>query len=187
MNDRERQHKNNGIHPFRDHRKGSVSLGPRMMCLSYFVSRFCRGPWFNYVLEAKDCLHRLLFPPASRRHGQSRVSGLRSSSFSMRTPRLPRWPLLRGRRLTLFGRAIALIGIELLANAACWVAAALSLGQADGLLGLALLAWVSKCDVSYAGDGADILHADYWLTPWWAPTAHAATRCDISGGTDLLR
>jgi hypothetical protein len=50
---------------------------------------------------------------------------------------------LRQRRLTLLGRATALIAGELVFNAACWVAAALTLGQADGLIGLALLAWVS--------------------------------------------
>ncbi|WWD15794.1 hypothetical protein CI109_100218 [Kwoniella shandongensis] len=45
------------------------------------------------------------------------------------------------RRLTLLGRAIALVTGELLANAACWIAAAVCLRQADGLMGLALLAW----------------------------------------------
>lgn len=44
-------------------------------------------------------------------------------------------------RLTLVGRAAALVAFELLFNAACWVAAGLCFGQADGLLGLALLAW----------------------------------------------
>jgi hypothetical protein len=38
----------------------------------------------------------------------------------------------------------ALIAGELVFNAACWIAAALTLGQADGLIGLALLAWVSN-------------------------------------------
>jgi high-affinity nickel-transport protein len=55
----------------------------------------------------------------------------------------PRFARLRRRRLTLLGRATALIAGELAFNAACWVAAALTLGQADGLIGLALLAWVS--------------------------------------------
>ncbi|WVR05065.1 hypothetical protein IAU60_002077 [Kwoniella sp. DSM 27419] len=57
---------------------------------------------------------------------------------------VPRWAKHADgspRRLTLLGRAIALIGAELLANAACWIAAALCFRQADGLLGLALLAW----------------------------------------------
>lgn len=47
------------------------------------------------------------------------------------------------RKPTLLGRAILLISAELLANAVCWIAAALALRQADGLLGLAFLAWVS--------------------------------------------
>jgi high-affinity nickel-transport protein len=51
---------------------------------------------------------------------------------------------LRKRRLTLLGRNTALIAGELVFNAACWIAAALTLGQADGLIGLALLAWVSN-------------------------------------------
>lgn len=46
------------------------------------------------------------------------------------------------RKFTLLGRAILLVTGELLANAICWIAAALALRQADGLLGLALLAWV---------------------------------------------
>ncbi|KAK8869931.1 hypothetical protein IAR55_000499 [Kwoniella newhampshirensis] len=45
------------------------------------------------------------------------------------------------RKLTLLGRAIALITGELIANAACWIAAGICLSQADGLIGLALLAW----------------------------------------------
>jgi hypothetical protein len=56
----------------------------------------------------------------------------------------------RDRTLTLFGRAILLVSGEVLANAVCWVAAALTLGQADGLLGLALLAWVSQICTSLA-------------------------------------
>ncbi|WVQ78188.1 hypothetical protein IAT38_000271 [Cryptococcus sp. DSM 104549] len=50
-------------------------------------------------------------------------------------PRQPRW------KLTLMGRAIALISGELLANAAVWVAAGICFRQADGVLGLAVLAW----------------------------------------------
>ncbi|WVQ71527.1 hypothetical protein IAR50_001066 [Cryptococcus sp. DSM 104548] len=46
----------------------------------------------------------------------------------------PRW------RLTLLGRAVALVSGELLFNAACWVAAGICF-KADGVLGLALLAW----------------------------------------------
>ncbi|WVQ98603.1 hypothetical protein IAU59_005733 [Kwoniella sp. CBS 9459] len=57
---------------------------------------------------------------------------------------VPRWakqPDGTPRRPTLLGRAIALVIAELLANAVCWIAAALTLRQADGLLGLAMLAW----------------------------------------------
>jgi high-affinity nickel-transport protein len=46
-------------------------------------------------------------------------------------------------RLTLLGRAIALISGELVANAVVWIAAGLAYRQAGGVLGLALLAWVS--------------------------------------------
>jgi high-affinity nickel-transport protein len=49
----------------------------------------------------------------------------------------------RGRTLTLFGKAVLLIAAELGFNAICWVAAGICLSQADGLIGLALLAWVS--------------------------------------------
>ncbi|WWC61267.1 uncharacterized protein I303_103848 [Kwoniella dejecticola CBS 10117] len=45
------------------------------------------------------------------------------------------------RRFTLLGRAILLIAGELLANAVCWIAAGICFKEADGLLGLALLAW----------------------------------------------
>ncbi|WVF72327.1 hypothetical protein IAT40_007140 [Kwoniella sp. CBS 6097] len=56
-------------------------------------------------------------------------------------PRWARHPDGSTRRPTLLGRAIALVAAELLANAICWIAAALTLRQADGLLGLAMLAW----------------------------------------------
>jgi high-affinity nickel-transport protein len=59
---------------------------------------------------------------------------------------------LRERHLTLFGQAILLISGEILANAVCWIAAALTLGQADGLLGLALLAWVSSLYACKSGE-----------------------------------
>ena len=45
-------------------------------------------------------------------------------------------------KLTLLGRCVLLIVAELLANAICWTAAGLAFGQRDGLIGLALLAWV---------------------------------------------
>ncbi|KAK4689934.1 nickel/cobalt transporter (NiCoT) family protein, partial [Tremellales sp. Uapishka_1] len=45
------------------------------------------------------------------------------------------------RELTLFGRSVLLICAEILANAVIWVTAGLTLGQHDGLIGLALLAW----------------------------------------------
>lgn len=51
-------------------------------------------------------------------------------------------------RPTLLGRAVALIGGELLFNAAMWVAAGIAFGQRDGLLGIALLAWVSRAGAS---------------------------------------
>ena len=57
----------------------------------------------------------------------------------IRTPQL-----LRNKSLTLLGRAIALITGELLANAVVWTAAGICLAQADGVLGLALLAWVCR-------------------------------------------
>ena len=50
---------------------------------------------------------------------------------------------LRSLRLTLLGRSIALLSGEVVANAVVWIAAGLAYRQADGVLGLALLAWVS--------------------------------------------
>ena len=52
---------------------------------------------------------------------------------------------LRSKKLTLLGRAIALLSGEVLANAAVWVAAGIAYTQADGVMGLALLAWV-RCE-----------------------------------------
>ena len=55
------------------------------------------------------------------------------------------WVSRRRRRLTLFGRSAMLVGCELLANAACWLAAGILFsGHKDTqpILGLALLAWV---------------------------------------------
>jgi len=45
--------------------------------------------------------------------------------------------------MSLFGRAVLLVAGELAFNAIVWIAAGISFNQADGLLGLALLAWVS--------------------------------------------
>ncbi|KGB74229.1 high-affinity nickel-transporter [Cryptococcus deuterogattii 99/473] len=50
-------------------------------------------------------------------------------------------PRLTQRKLTLLGRAIALVAGELLFNAVCWIAAGICFGKTDGILGLALLAW----------------------------------------------
>ncbi len=50
---------------------------------------------------------------------------------------------VKDRKLTLLGRATALITGELVANATVWVAAGIAFSQADGVMGLALLAWVS--------------------------------------------
>ncbi|ORY22758.1 high-affinity nickel-transport protein-domain-containing protein [Naematelia encephala] len=55
--------------------------------------------------------------------------------------RITRFAELRHRRLTLLGRALALVSAELLANAIVWTIAGIFLSQADGLMGLALLAW----------------------------------------------
>jgi hypothetical protein len=53
--------------------------------------------------------------------------------------------LLHGKSLTLFGRSVALISGEVLANAVIWIAAGICFArEADGLLGLALLAWVRE-------------------------------------------
>jgi hypothetical protein len=62
----------------------------------------------------------------------------------------------RDRRLTLLGRAVFLVIAELVANAACWTAAALCLPKS--LLGLALLAWVSgPLSGCYASATTDLL------------------------------
>ena len=55
------------------------------------------------------------------------------------------WVSRRRRHLTLFGRSVILVGCELLANAACWVAAGILFSgrrNTQPILGLALLAWV---------------------------------------------
>ena len=51
--------------------------------------------------------------------------------------------VFRDRRLTLLGRAFLLIGAEICFNAFVWAIAGVSFGHADGILDLALLAWVS--------------------------------------------
>lgn len=60
---------------------------------------------------------------------------------------MPNW------KLTIFGRSLLLLVSELLANAACWVAAGLIFGrhaESKGLLSLAILAWVGfKCSHIY--------------------------------------
>lgn len=48
---------------------------------------------------------------------------------------------LRQLRPTLVGRAVLLVSGLVLANTACWVAAGICLSGADGLLGIAMLAW----------------------------------------------
>ena len=56
-------------------------------------------------------------------------------------------PLMRGRRLTLFGRSLFLLGTELAANAVCWIVAGLLFGRHQStrpILSLALLAWVGN-------------------------------------------
>ena len=52
-------------------------------------------------------------------------------------------------RLTLFGRSLLLILCEILANAACWIAAGIAFGRREetrSTLSLALLAWVRSVD-----------------------------------------
>ncbi|WWD01555.1 hypothetical protein V866_008500 [Kwoniella sp. B9012] len=65
------------------------------------------------------------------------------SKIQIQLPR-PQWanhPDGSPRKLTLLGRSILLVSGELLANAICWIAAGICFRDADGLLGLALLAW----------------------------------------------
>lgn len=57
-------------------------------------------------------------------------------------------------RPTLIGRAVLLVTGLVLANAACWVAAGICLSGADGLLGIAMLAWVSRQKRSVRSAGA---------------------------------
>jgi high-affinity nickel-transport protein len=56
---------------------------------------------------------------------------------------------LRGYQLTLLGRSLLLIGLEIFANVVCWVVAVIlfrphTSGDAGGLLSLAMLSWVCK-------------------------------------------
>lgn len=49
-------------------------------------------------------------------------------------------------KLTVFGRSVLLIFLELVANAVCWIAAGIAFGprnETRSTLNLALLAWVS--------------------------------------------
>ncbi|OCF72005.1 high-affinity nickel-transporter [Kwoniella mangroviensis CBS 8886] len=65
------------------------------------------------------------------------------SKIQIQLPR-PKWAKHSDgtpRKLTLLGRSILLVSGELLANAICWIAAGICFRDADGLLGLALLAW----------------------------------------------
>ncbi|KAI0300362.1 NicO-domain-containing protein [Russula brevipes] len=60
------------------------------------------------------------------------------------TRRRALWCFRHRGHLTLFGRSVALIGCELLANATCWVVAGVLFaghGDSQPILGLALLAW----------------------------------------------
>ena len=68
------------------------------------------------------------------------------SGSRMRIPRLP--------RLTLLARSSLLVSVELLANAACWGGAAVVLTR-DGtnLLGIGILAWVSRDAESMVREG----------------------------------
>lgn len=55
-------------------------------------------------------------------------------------------------RLTLFGRSILLIILELLANAACWIVAGILFARREetkGVMSLALLAWVCLHSVTF--------------------------------------
>lgn len=54
-------------------------------------------------------------------------------------------------RPTIVGRAVLLVTGLLIANAACWAAAGICLSGADGLLGIAMLAWVSPLNSSEHG------------------------------------
>ena len=54
---------------------------------------------------------------------------------------------LRSRQATLLGRVVLLLVAELVANGVIWAAAAVVISQADNLVGLALLAWVSDRDL----------------------------------------
>ena len=67
------------------------------------------------------------------------------------------------RRLSLFGRALVLVGAEIGVNAVVWIIAGICFGHTDGILGLALLAWVSvKCLKSFRV----LIVIDHWLAAW---------------------
>lgn len=48
------------------------------------------------------------------------------------------------RRLTLMGRSALLILLVVLGNLGCWAVAGLTFSKTDGLVNLALLAWVGS-------------------------------------------
>lgn len=77
-------------------------------------------------------------------------------------------------RFTLLGRAILLIGGCLLSNAVVWIAAGICYGQANGLLGLALLAWVSYPRAA----GSNIRHWDFDTRSMQTTSVQSITRHD---------
>lgn len=59
------------------------------------------------------------------------------------------WTSLCEYQLTLLGRSLLLIGLEIVANIVCWIVAIILFrphtgGDAGGLLSLAMLSWVCK-------------------------------------------
>jgi len=59
---------------------------------------------------------------------------------------------LREYQLTLLGRSLGLIGLEIFANIVCWIVAIIlfrphTSGDSGGLLSLAMLSWVCKNDI----------------------------------------
>jgi len=66
-------------------------------------------------------------------------------------------------QLTLLGRSLLLIGLEILANIVCWIVAIIlfrpyTSGDAGGLLSLAMLSWVCENDtITCVSDQKSIL------------------------------
>lgn len=78
--------------------------------------------------------------------------------------------LLRGLRLTVFGRSCALIASELAVNALCWILAGILFGRHDetrDVLNLCLLAWVCAFTAPLDRSLLNVIDPDVGAPTWY--------------------